>query len=459
MKVSYQYRIKPNTEQKLRLNHVRRLCQYIYNRMLGDKLDWWENNRCPINSCSMISCPLPEFRVNPNYNTHQDLLPFLKSDLILVEWSGELLNLEDVYSQVLQDTVKRVHKAIDRYIKGDKNGNRSGKPRFKSESSFKSFTYPQALDSWIKGNFIKLPKIGFVEIILHRPLPDGFKVKTCIVSKKADGWYITLSLSDKSVPDAPSTEIIPTIVNSSGLDAVLEGDVFVATSEGELLPSVKAFRKNQDKLAKISKKKSIKKKGSAQRRKLASQEAKLHQKIARSRKDHHFKTSHQLTRTGKKIFFVENLDLKNLTKRNKSKQDENGKFLPNNQAQKSGLNKSFLDAGFGQFVDILSYIVEKTGGQVIKVKPNYTSQICCNCDAYVPKELSDRIHDCKVCNVGIICRDINAAVNIKRVGLGVFPTIKSRRGKLMIESSGSMSTLKEIRVRFVQPKPERGGWL
>ncbi|GAB1538307.1 RNA-guided endonuclease TnpB family protein [Scytonema sp. NUACC21] len=445
MKLSYQYRIKPNTEQKHRLNHVRRLCQYLYNRMLGDKLDWWENNRCPVNSCSIISCPLPELRVNPSYNIHQDLLPFLKEDLVLVEWSGELLDLGSAYSQVLQNTVKRVHLAFERYIKGDKNGKRSGKPRFKSESSFKSFIYPQALDSWIKGNLLALPKIGEIEIILHRPIPDGFKVKTCIVSKKADGWYITLSLEDSSVPDALSIEIVPTVNNSSGLDAVLDADIFLATSEGKLLPSVKAFRKNQDKLAKISQNKSTKKKGSAKRRKLARKEAKLHQKIARSRLDHHFKTSHQLTRTGKKVFFVEDLDLKNLTKRNKAKLDENGKFLPNNQAQKSGLNKSFLDAGFGQFVDILSYIVEKTGGQVIKVKPNYTSQICCNCDAYVPKELSNRLHDCKACNVGIIHRDINAAVNIKRVGLGVFPTIKSWKGKLIIASSDSISTLNEIR--------------
>ncbi len=445
MRVSYQYRIKPNTEQKHRLNHVRRLCQYLYNRMLGDKLDWWENNRCPVNSCSIISCSLPELRVNPNYNTHQDLLPFLKEDLILVEWSGELLDLNSVYSQVLQNTVKRVHLAFDRYIKGDKNAKRSGKPRFKSESSFKSFTYTQVLDGWINNNLIKLPKIGEIEIILHRPLPAGFKVKTCIVSKKADGWYITLSLEDKTVPLLPSIEIVPTVENSSGLDDVLDGDTFLATSEGELLPSVKAFRKNQDKLTKISQRKSVKKKGSARRRKLAKKEAKLHHKIARSRKDHHFKTSHKLTRTSKKVFFVEDLDLRNLTKRNKPKQDENGKFIPNHQAQKSGLNKSFLDAGFGQFVDILSYIVAKTGGQVVKIKPNYTSQICCNCDAYVPKELSDRIHDCKACDVGKLNRDINAAVNIKRVGLGVFPTIKSRRGKLIIESSNSMSTLQEIR--------------
>ncbi len=452
MKVSYQYRIKPNTEQKLKLNHIRRLCQYLYNRMLGDKINWWSNNRCPVNSCSIISCPLPELRVNPIYNTHQDLLPFLKEDLILVKWSGELLNLGDVYSQVLQDTIKRVHLAFDRYIKGDKNGLRSGKPRYKSESSFKSFTYPQALDSWIKGSFIKLPKIGEVEIILHRPLPTGFKVKTCIVSKKSDGWYITLSLEDKTIPDTPTIEIVPNKENSIGLDAVLNGDVFIASSEGELLSSVKVFRKNQDELAKISLKKSAKRKGSAKRRNLAKKEAKIHQKIARSRKDHHFKTSHRLTKTGKKVFFVEDLDLKSLTKRNKAKQDENGKFLPNHQAQKSGLNKSFLDAGFGQFVDILTHIVAKTGGQVIKVKPNYTSQICCNCDTHVPKELSDRIHNCQACNV-VMDRDINAAVNIKRVGLGVFPTIKSRKGKLIIESSGSMSTFKEIPGINRKPTP------
>jgi putative transposase len=355
MKVSYQYRIKPTTEQKLRLNHVRRLCQYLYNRMLGDKLDWWENNRCAVNSCSIISCPLSEFRDNPNYNIHQDLLPFLKEDLILVEWSGELLDLSSVYSQVLQNTVKRVHLAFDRYIKGDFNGKRSGKPRFKSESSFKSFTYTQVLDGWINGNRIKLPKIGEIDIILHRPIPDGFKAKTCIVSKKADGWYVTLSLEDTRVPSEAKSEIIPTVENSTGIDAVLQGDTFLATSDSQLIPSVKAFRTNQDKLALISEKKSAKKKRSASRRKLTKKEAKLHQKIARSRLDHHFKTSHQLVRTKKKVFFLEDLNLKGLTKRNKPKQDKDGKYLPNNQAQKSGLNKSFLDAGFGQFGDILSY--------------------------------------------------------------------------------------------------------
>jgi transposase len=43
--------------------------------------------------------------------------------------------------------------------------------------------------------------LGKVKVILHRPLPDGFKVKTASVTKKADGLYLTLSLEDKTVPE------------------------------------------------------------------------------------------------------------------------------------------------------------------------------------------------------------------------------------------------------------------
>ncbi len=42
---------------------------------------------------------------------------------------------------------------------------------------------------------------------------------------------------------------------------------------------------------------------------------------------------------------------------------------------------------------------EEVRGQVIKVKPNYQSQICYNFNAYIPKELSERVHNCKACTV------------------------------------------------------------
>jgi putative transposase len=436
VRVSYQYRIKPNTEQKRRLNYIRRVCQYLYNYLLADRLNWWEQNRCAVNSCPLI-CYLPELRDNPTYYSQKAYLPFLKEDLIKVDWSGELLDLSKIYSQVLQDVVKRVELAFKRYISGYKSGKRSGKPRFKSESTFKSFTYTQVLDNWLNGNYINLPKIGNVEIRRHRPLPNGLKVKTANVSKKADGWYVTLSLEDFSVPTFKPDEIVATESNSIGLDAVLHENTFLATSEGEFIAARKVYRKNEEKLAKVSKKKSARKKGSKARRKLAKREARVHQKIARSRKDHHFNVAIDFCKSDKKVIFVEDLELKNLTKRNQAKQDENGKYLPNNQSAKSGLNKSFLDAGFGQFLGILSYKVEKTGKKVVKVKPHYTSQICSCCDAYVEKTLSDRIHDCSECGIKLD-RDINAAKNIKRVGLGLLLTIKRRKGKT------NKSTLKEI---------------
>jgi putative transposase len=69
-----------------------------------------------------------------------------------------------------------------------------------------------------------------------------------------------------------------------------------------------------------------------------------------------------LVRTGKKVFVHEDLNLKALSKCNKTKQDEDGKYLPNSQSAKSGLNKSWNDAAFGQFFTILEYIAPKAPG-------------------------------------------------------------------------------------------------
>lgn len=42
---------------------------------------------------------------------------------------------------------------------------------------------------------------GKVKVVLYRPIPDGFKIKTASVTKKSDGYYLTLSLEDKTVPE------------------------------------------------------------------------------------------------------------------------------------------------------------------------------------------------------------------------------------------------------------------
>jgi putative transposase len=446
--LNYQYRAYPNINQKLELNTWLRICRYWYNKQLGDRFDWWENNRNSIDACSIVSCPLPQLRDNPDFYSQKKQLPIIKEDLIKVGHSGELLDFTRVPSQTLQDVSKRVDLAFSRFIKGDSNGNRSGKPRFKNAARYRTMriegqaiTVERIEKNWLFLSFSKLD--GWVKVRLHRPLANGFTLKNALLTSKADGWYVTICLEDPSIPIFTPNEVIPTWDNTLGLDAVLNEDDYLATSENTKLPALKSFRKSEQRLTKVSKRKSAKKKGSKPRRKLAKREAREHQRIARARIDHAFKTAHALVRTNKKVFVHEDLNLKALSKRNKAKQDENGKYLPNGQSAKSGLNKSWNDAAFGQFFTILEYIAGKAGARTIAVKPAYTSQLLAYRDEFIFTDCSIREYWDDTESLWVD-RDVNASINVKRVGLGLFPTIKRRKGNLVVSYSTTNSTLKEV---------------
>jgi putative transposase len=447
MKYTYQYRALPTTVQKLELNLWLRTCQYWYNRQLGDRFDWWEMNRTRVDACPLI-CHLPDLRDKPNYYSQKKYLPEIKTDLVTVGWSSESLDFSRVPANTLQEVCKRVDKAFERFVAADSAGKRSGKPRFKSAERFRSMVFEGAgveLHCCSLGGkflFIKMPKLGPLKVRMHRSIPDGAILKQVQLLKKADGWYVNLRLEDPTVP--VNTDGVELNWDSAlGVDAVLHGDDYLATSEGEKLPSLKSLRKSQKRLAKVSNRKAVKKKGGRSRRKLAKRESREHQRIARSRRDHAFKTAHILVRTGKTLFFYENLNLKGLSKRNGAKQNEQGQYLPNGQSAKSGLNKSWNDAAFGQFFTILEYIAAKAGAVAIGVNPAYTSQILAYRDEFVFTDCGIREYWDEIENL-LVDRDINAAINIKRVGLDEFPTINRRRGKTVVTRSTTNSTSKEV---------------
>lgn len=428
MKISHQYKLVPDTEQKATMNRWLDMLRHQYNWLLSDRFRWWEENRCDINACPLV-CHLPELRDNPDYYSQKRSLVPLKQDR---PW------YKDIHSQVLQDCVNRVKLTFDRFIKGsqsrarvprvegtgvDINGSRNrGRPRFKSKNRYRSFTYAQINNDDIQYNRINLSKIGRVKIILHRPLPQGFKTKTAVITLKPDGWYVTLTLEDVSVPSSV-LDPEPTENNSIGIDVGLEK--FLSDSEQGFEPIPQHFRKAQARLAKLQQKVSTRKKGSRARKLLNRKVAKLHQKVARQRKQFQFETAKKVLNKAI-VVFVEDLSVKNMSKRAKPKLDDSGYFLPNGQSAKSGLNKSVADAGWSQFINILSFKAERAGQRVIKVNPKGTSQYCSACLSYVPKELSDRWHSCPHCGLQLD-RDTNAAVLIKKVGLGVVLTIKRSR--------------------------------
>jgi len=430
-KLNYQYRIVPDKQQVYQLNEwLYKLCR-IHNLMLEERFNWWECNRRPVNACPIFVTHLPELKDQPTYYSQKRA----------THWSREACKhlYEEVHSQVIQEAIKRVEDTFNRFVAGDSNGKRSGKPRFKSVRRYQTFSIPQlkpdclsiATNPHRRKNggtrrdiaYINLPKIGQVKLIYHRPIPEGFTIKAALVSRRADGWYLCLTLEDKSVPSLKSLKIEATEENSLGLDVGLEK--FWTASDGEVEPIQQHYRKSESKLAKLANRKDSKPHQSASRRKLAKKISKHHQRLQRKRRQFHYESATKLVSRDEQVFFVEDIKPGNLSKKNKPKQDENGKYLPNGQSAKSGLNKSINDAGWSQFLSILTYKAAKAGKSVVKVKPHDTSQICSCCNRFEEKDLSIRIHEC-LCGL-VLERDWNAAINIKRVGLGMFPTIKRRK--------------------------------
>lgn len=403
--IAHQYKLLPTYLQLCRLNKWLDMLRHQYNYLLAARFDWWEMNRCPINSCP-LTCSITEPREKPEYYGQKRSLVQLKKER---EW------YKDLHADVLQDMVKRVDLAFSRFVKGDTNGKRSGKPRFKAKHRYRTFVFPRVKADCLQQNRVTLPKLGDIKFIKHRPIPEGFSVKRASISKKADGFYLTLTLEDKSVHDKLTVDIKPTEANSIGVDVGLE--YFAACSDGTMIETPKFFRKSQQALAKLQVKTEVRKKGSTSRKKLNSRIARLHQRIARQRKQWHFEIANSLVNKAN-VLFVEDLKISNMTRGNKPKQDGDGKFLPNGQASKSGRNKSFADAGIARFLnEILPYKAEKAGRLVVKVNPAGTSQHCAMCLSRVPKQLSDRWHECS-CGASMP-RDLNSGIVIKKVGLGV----------------------------------------
>ena len=153
-------------------------------------------------------------------------------------------------------------------------------------------------------------------------------------------------------------------------------------------------------------------------RKLLEDLSGTHDKIARQRLAFNHKLSTFLVRCYAGIA-VEKLNLVGLKRRAKVKKNDKGGYDRNNAKAKSGLNKSFADAGLGQFLQMLETKCKDVGREFVKVNPAYTSQECSNCGTIVKKSLSQRTHECPECGY-VEDRDVNAAINIRKRG---FPDI------------------------------------
>jgi len=358
MKTAYKFRMYPNKQQEASLDLTLDTCRHLYNRALADRKNAYEQEG-----------------ISRSYEDQASMLVVEKKD-------G---NFNAVFSQVLQDVLRRLDKSFKAFFRRVKAGEAPGYPRFKGNGWYKSFTYPQ-VGFKLDGSKLNLSKIGSIRIFKHREV-EG-KIKTCTIKKDNLGhWYVILVSEVEDVsPTEPKTAI--------GVDVGLNS--LVALSTGEAIEYPRYYVQAEERLAAAQRNLSRKMNGSANRLKAKAKVAKLHQKIQHHRDEFLHQVSRMIVDSADLIVF-ENLNISGMLKNHH-------------------LAKHIQDHAWGKLIQFTQSKAAKAGKIVELVDARYTSQKCSRCGIMVPKTLADRTHLCPNCGLEMD-RDINASLNIRTLGL------------------------------------------
>jgi putative transposase len=149
LNLTYEYKIQPTRQQELTLLSWLETCRKVYNHALRERKDWINSRICSINACSIKSeYIVPVDTPYPSYHRQCKSLTVAKD---------RIPEFKDVHSQVLQQTLNTLDKAFESLRERG-----FGFPRFKKLGQMRSFLFPLMGKDPIKGNRIKLPKIGVV---------------------------------------------------------------------------------------------------------------------------------------------------------------------------------------------------------------------------------------------------------------------------------------------------------
>lgn len=382
---AFQYRLYPTKQQEQHLLFVLRRCRELYNTALEQRRAFYQMRRKSL-SYSAQAAELAEIKAA--YPAYQD-----------------------IYSQVLQDVLRRLDKAFAAFFRRFKHGEKPGFPRFQGQGRYDSCTYPQsgfALASWQgtgKERYatLSLSKIGDLKVRLHRPMIG--QVKTCTIKRDVNHWYVTFSCEVEEEPLPPCEEAV-------GIDLGLLH--FATLSTGETIENPRHYRTGLKRLKLLQQAKDRKKRGSRRRKRAAIALAKAHRKVRNQRKDFHHKAARSLVnRFGLIVFEALNILTMSKAPAPKPDPDKEGAYLPNGASAKAGLTTSILDAGWGQFQQFCVAKAASAGRRVLFVDPSNTSQLCSGCGRLVPKDLDVRWHSCPYPDCGAeLDRDHNSARTI-----------------------------------------------
>lgn len=330
---------------------------------------------------------------------------------------------------VTRGTLTRLDEAFAHFFRRVKAGETPGFPRFQGKGRFDSVQW-EGTTGWKltrtgAGTYgrLYLQGVGHVSMKLHRwyatPAEGGAaESRKIVVRRRGHGrhrrWEVTVFWRGVHVERPNPTG------RQAGVDVGVAVLAAVADTSGkiDLVPNPRHLTHRlaeleQAQQALASCKKTGRRDGGGRRTKARTRVTRLHRRVANARKDHNHQLSRRLVDHFDEVFF-EDLSIANMTRSAAGTLDAPGQ----NVAAKAGLNRSILDAGWGQLVSFTTYKAASAGRTVSKVRAPYTSQTCASCGHADPGNRVTRDQfSCNACG-HVDHADANAARVVLAVGQG-----------------------------------------
>jgi putative transposase len=361
MNRTIKYQLDLNKTQKNKLSVIFGCTRFIYNYMLDRRLAAYKKDK-----------------------TNLSWGP-LSKEMTLLKREAGFKWLNDVPHESLQQSIRCMDSAFSKYFKGTCKF-----PKFKKRKSKQSCRFTTAkVDLGISK--IRLPKVGWVRMFVDTPFYGNHKTVT-VVKNSADKYFVSINYTTSDIiPDKP----MPNCDSSVGIDLGIKH--FAALSTGEKIDNPRFLEKGEHRLKVLQRRLAKKQKGSKRREAARGRLAKQYYKISCQRNDFLHKLSTRIIRENQSVI-IEDLNVK-------------GMMTNHNLAKAIG------SVSWSEFTRQLEYKAEYAGKNLIRIGRFEPSSKTCSCCEVVNKDLklSDREWTC-FCGV-THDRDINAAINIKNMGL------------------------------------------